>query len=190
MIAIQNARLFTEIGEKSRELEIASRHKSQFLASMSHELRTPLNAIIGVTEMLREDAESLKRGRSSRSIACSAPLSHLLTLINDVLDLSKIEAGRMELHLESFALGPLIEDVVKTIEPLAAKNANRIVARCDGAIKAMHADQIQGAAGSAQSHEQRQQVHQQGHHHDRCVPAGARTAATGSRSRSPTPASA
>jgi adenylate cyclase len=140
VIAIQNAHLFSEIGEKSRELEIASRHKSQFLASMSHELRTPLNAIIGVTEMLREDAESLKGDVEPFDRVLGAA-RHLLTLINDVLDLSKIEAGRMELHLESFALGPLIEDIVKTIEPLAAKNANRIVARCDGAIKAMHADQ-------------------------------------------------
>ena len=140
VIAIQNAHLFSEIGEKSRELEIASRHKSQFLASMSHELRTPLNAIIGVTEMLREDAESLKGDVEPFDRVLGAA-RHLLTLINDVLDLSKIEAGRMELHLEFFALGPLIEDIVKTIEPLAAKNANRIVARCDGAIKAMHADQ-------------------------------------------------
>ena len=72
VLAIQNARLFHEIEEKGRELEMASRHKSQFLANMSHELRTPLNAIIGVTEMLREDAEAFEAGRSSRSIACSA----------------------------------------------------------------------------------------------------------------------
>ena len=71
-IAIENVRLFDEIQDKSRQLAEASQHKSQFLANMSHELRTPLNAIIGVTEMLREDAEALEAGHSSRSIACSA----------------------------------------------------------------------------------------------------------------------
>ena len=72
VIAIENVRLFDEIQDKSRQLAEASQHKSQFLANMSHELRTPLNAIIGVTEMLREDAEALEAGRSSRSTACSA----------------------------------------------------------------------------------------------------------------------
>ncbi len=140
VIAIENVRLFDEIQDKSRQLAEASQHKSQFLANMSHELRTPLNAIIGVTEMLREDAESLNQDIEPLDRVLGAA-RHLLTLINDVLDLSKIEAGRMELHLQSFALGPLIEDVVKTIEPLAAKNENRVVAQCDGAIKAMHTDQ-------------------------------------------------
>jgi signal transduction histidine kinase len=140
VIAIENVRLFDEIQDKSRQLAEASRHKSQFLASMSHELRTPLNAIIGVTEMLREDAESLDQDLEPLDRVLGAA-RHLLTLINDVLDLSKIEAGRMELHLDTFALGSLIDDVVKTIEPLAAKNGNRVVARCDGAIKTMHADE-------------------------------------------------
>ena len=140
VIAIENVRLFDEIQDKSRQLAEASQHKSQFLASMSHELRTPLNAIIGVTEMLREDAESLDQDLEPLDRVLGAA-RHLLTLINDVLDLSKIEAGRMELHLDTFALPPLIDDVVKTIEPLAAKNGNRVVARCDDAIKAMHADQ-------------------------------------------------
>ena len=101
VLAIQNARLFAEIGEKSQQLEIASQHKSQFLASMSHELRTPLNAIIGVTEMLREDAEALKQDLEPLDRVLGAG-RHLLALINDILDLSKIEAGRMELHLELF----------------------------------------------------------------------------------------
>ena len=96
MIAIENVRLFDEIQDKSRQLAEASQHKSQFLASMSHELRTPLNAIIGVTEMLREDAEASIR-TSSRSTACSARRVTCSRLINDILDLSKIEAGRMEL---------------------------------------------------------------------------------------------
>ena len=125
VIAIENVRLFDEIQDKSRQLAEASQHKSQFLANMSHELRTPLNAIIGVTEMLREDAEALKQDIEPLDRVLGAG-RHLLALINDILDLSKIEAGRMELHLETFALAPLIKDVVKTIEPMATKNANRI----------------------------------------------------------------
>jgi signal transduction histidine kinase len=129
VIAIENVRLFDEIQDKSRQLAEASQHKSQFLANMSHELRTPLNAIIGVTEMLREDAEALKQDIEPLDRVLGAG-RHLLALINDILDLSKIEAGRMELHLESFRLAPLIEDVGKTIEPIATKNGNRIVVDC------------------------------------------------------------
>ena len=140
-IAIENVRLFEEIQDKSHQLEIASQHKSQFLASMSHELRTPLNAIIGVTEMLREDAEALKQDVEPLDRVLGAG-RHLLALINDILDLSKIEAGRMELHLESFPLAPLIEDVAKTIEPMATKNGNRIVIDCPSDLGTIHADQI------------------------------------------------
>jgi signal transduction histidine kinase len=141
VIAIENVRLFDEIRDKSRQLAEASQHKSQFLANMSHELRTPLNAIIGVTEMLREDAEALKQDLEPLDRVLGAG-RHLLALINDILDLSKIEAGRMELHLDSFALAPLIEDVAKTIEPMAAKNSNRVSVNCDAAIGTMHADQM------------------------------------------------
>jgi GAF domain-containing protein/DNA-binding response OmpR family regulator len=142
-LAIQNARMFSEIGEKSRQLEVASRHKSQFLANMSHELRTPLNAIIGVTEMLLEDARDLKREDEVEPLdRVLRAARHLLALINDILDLSKIEAGRMELHLESFLLAPLIEDVVKTIEPLTSKNGNRILVDSGADIGTIHADQI------------------------------------------------
>jgi signal transduction histidine kinase len=142
-IAIENVRLFDEIQDKSRQLAEASQHKSQFLANMSHELRTPLNAIIGVTEMLREDAQDLKRDSEFEPLdRVLGAGRHLLALINDILDLSKIEAGRMELHLESFSLAPLIDDCVKTIETLAAKNANRVVVHCDPAIETMHADQM------------------------------------------------
>jgi GAF domain-containing protein/CheY-like chemotaxis protein len=140
VLAIQNARLFHEIEEKGRQLAEASQHKSQFLANMSHELRTPLNAIIGVTEMLREDAEALKQDIEPLDRVLGAG-RHLLALINDILDLSKIEAGRMELHLESFALAPLIEDVAKTIEPMATKNGNRIVVDCQTDLGTAHADQ-------------------------------------------------
>jgi GAF domain-containing protein/CheY-like chemotaxis protein len=140
VLAIQNARLFHQIEEKGRELAQASQHKSQFLANMSHELRTPLNAIIGVTEMLREDAEALKQDLEPLDRVLGAG-RHLLALINDILDLSKIEAGRMELHLETFPLVPLIEDVAKTIEPMATKNANRIVIDCPAYLGTIHADQ-------------------------------------------------
>jgi GAF domain-containing protein len=141
VIAIENVRLFDEIQDKSRQLAEASQHKSQFLANMSHELRTPLNAIIGVSEMLREDAEGLKQDTEPLDRVLGAG-RHLLALINDILDLSKIEAGRMELSIGSFALGPVIDEVIKTIEPLAAKNGNRVALQCDGEIETMHADQM------------------------------------------------
>jgi signal transduction histidine kinase len=141
VIAIENVRLFDEIQDKSRQLAAASQHKSQFLANMSHELRTPLNAIIGVSEMLREDAEAAKQDLEPLDRVLGAA-RHLLVLINDILDLSKIEAGRMDLHLDSFALAPLVDDVVKTIEPLAAKNGNQVAVHCDTEIGTMHADQM------------------------------------------------
>jgi GAF domain-containing protein len=141
VIAIENVRLFDEIQDKSRQLAEASQHKSQFLANMSHELRTPLNAIIGVSEMLHEDAEAAKQDTEPLDRVLGAG-RHLLALINDILDLSKIEAGRMELQIETFPLAPLIADVVKTIEPLAAKNANQVAVNCDGAIGTMDADQM------------------------------------------------
>jgi signal transduction histidine kinase len=140
VIAIENVRLFNEIQDKSRQLAEASQHKSQFLANMSHELRTPLNAIIGVSEMLREDAEALKQDTEPLDRVLGAG-RHLLALINDILDLSKIEAGRMELHLETFPLRPVVEDVAKTIEPMAMKNGNRIVIECPADLGTMHADQ-------------------------------------------------
>ena len=140
VLAIQNARLFYEIEATGRQLAEASQHKSQFLANMSHELRTPLNAIIGVTEMLREDAESLNQDLEPLDRVLGAG-RHLLALINDILDLSKIEAGRMELHLEMFPLVPVIQDVAKTIEPMATKNGNRIVVECPADLGTMHADQ-------------------------------------------------
>ena len=141
VIAIENVRLFDEIQDKSRQLAEASQHKSAFLANMSHELRTPLNAIIGVSEMLREDAEVAKQDLEPLDRVLGAG-RHLLALINDILDLSKIEAGRMELQLETFALAPLIAEVVKTIEPLAAKNTNQVAVKCDSAIGTLHADQM------------------------------------------------
>src|SRR5262249_48217934 len=141
-IAIENVRLFDEIQDKSRQLEEASKHKSQFLASMSHELRTPLNAIIGVTEMLLEDARDFKRDDELEPLdRVLRAARHLLALINDILDLSKIEAGRIELHLESFPLVPTIEDVAKRVEPMATNNANRMVIDCAPDLGTIHADQ-------------------------------------------------
>jgi signal transduction histidine kinase len=134
-------RMSEELGGLYQQLELASRHKSQFLANMSHELRTPLNAIIGVTEMLREDAEAARQDLEPLDRVLGAG-RHLLALINDILDLSKIEAGRMELALSSFALPQLIADAAKTIEPLAAKNANKLAVHCAAEIETMHADQM------------------------------------------------
>jgi signal transduction histidine kinase len=141
VIAIENVRLFDEIQDKSRQLAEASQHKSQFLANMSHELRTPLNAIIGVSEMLREDAEAAGQDLEPLDRVLAAG-RHLLALINDILDLSKIEAGRMELHLETFPLVPVIQNVAKTIEPMATKNGNRLVIHCPAGLGTIHADQM------------------------------------------------
>ena len=140
-VAVENARLFQEIQDKGRELEVASRHKSQFLANMSHELRTPLNAIIGVTEMLLEDAQAAAQPdqiEAHERILRAG--KHLLALINDILDLSKIEAGKLELSLESVAVGPLVEDVVATIRQLASKNGNRVVVECPAEVGTIRAD--------------------------------------------------
>ena len=140
-VAIQNARLFQEIGDKSRQLELADRHKSEFLANMSHELRTPLNAIIGYSEMLEEDAADLGAEQFTDDLRkINAAGKHLLELINAVLDLSKIEAGKMELYLETFKVPELVRDIAAVIQPLAAKNANRLEIRCPDEIGTMHAD--------------------------------------------------
>ncbi len=140
-LALQNASLFRELEAKSRELEVASRHKSEFLANMSHELRTPLNAIIGYSEMLQEEARDQHAADFVPDLQrINAAGKHLLELINAVLDLSKIEAGKMELYLESFEVAPLVRDVAAVLEPLAQKNANRLEIRCAPDIGTMRAD--------------------------------------------------
>jgi signal transduction histidine kinase len=120
-LAIQNARLFHEIEDKSRQLEVASQHKSQFLANMSHELRTPLNAILGYTELMADGAY----GEPSEKMLgilkrLEANGRHLLGLINDVLDLSKIEAGQLVLELSDYSVQDIAQTVRSTLEPLAA----------------------------------------------------------------------
>ncbi len=109
---------------------------------MSHELRTPLNAIIGYSEMLREEAEDLGHAEFAADLAeDSRPGKHLLGLINDVLDLSKIEAGKMDVFLEPFAIAELVQGVVSTIQPLAEKSGNAIVVNCPGDLGTMRSDQ-------------------------------------------------
>ena len=123
-VAIENARLFSEIDEKGRQIEAANRHKSEFLANMSHELRTPLNAIIGFSEVLLDP--TLKVNEEEQRQFLTDVLSsgkHLLGLINEVLDLAKIEAGKMELQIEPALLQDVVEAVSNTMRSLAAKKS-------------------------------------------------------------------
>jgi signal transduction histidine kinase len=120
-LAIQNARLFHEIEEKSQQLEEASQHKSQFLANMSHELRTPLNAILGYTELMTDGAYGEPSEKMMGVLKrLEANGRHLLGLINDVLDLSKIEAGQLVLELSDYCVQDIAQTVRSTLEPLAA----------------------------------------------------------------------
>src|SRR5213075_1966170 len=121
--------------------EEASRAKSTFLANMSHELRTPLNAIIGYSEMLEEETRESGKSDSVQDLRkIQSAGKHLLALINDVLDLSKIEAGKMGLHLENFEVPVLIDEMITTIQPAAAKNGNKTHVRIAENIGVMRAD--------------------------------------------------
>jgi PAS domain S-box-containing protein len=133
----------SEIAEARREAEGANKAKSQFLANMSHELRTPLNAIIGYSEMLQEEARDagLESFVSDLTKIHTAG-KHLLALINDVLDLSKIEAGKMELFLETFDVNAMLDDVATTIEPMVAKNRNALTISRGANLGTMHADLV------------------------------------------------
>jgi signal transduction histidine kinase len=141
-LAIQNARLFREIAQKSRELEVASQHKSEFLASMSHELRTPLNAIIGFSDVLLQGMfgeTNEKQTEYLRDILSSG--QHLLSLINDILDLSKIEAGRMELDLVDFHLPSAIDDALLLMRERAGRRGITLERHVDERVGEIRADQ-------------------------------------------------
>jgi signal transduction histidine kinase len=141
-LAIQNARLFLEIEDKSRQLEAASRHKSEFLANMSHELRTPLNAIIGFSEVLGErmfGELNEKQEEYLKDIYASG--QHLLSLINDILDLSKIEAGRMELELTDFNLPATLDNALTLVRERAGRRGIALGLTVDERLDEMRADE-------------------------------------------------
>ena len=142
-LAIENARLFEEVQTQGRELEIASQHKSEFLANMSHELRTPLNAILSYSQLLREEAEDAGQDELIPDLQkIHGAGQQLLGLINDILDLSKIEAGKMDLYLETFDVATLVGDAITVVRPLAEKNGNALVVDCPDDLGTMHADQV------------------------------------------------
>jgi GAF domain-containing protein/anti-sigma regulatory factor (Ser/Thr protein kinase) len=141
-LAIQNARLFREIADKSRQLEVASRHKSEFLANMSHELRTPLNAIIGFSEVLNErmfGELNPKQEEYLKDIHASG--QHLLSLINDILDLSKVEAGRMELELTDFDLPAAMDNAVTLVRERASRKGVTVRIAVDEQVGAIRGDE-------------------------------------------------
>jgi GAF domain-containing protein len=140
-IAIENVRLFDEIQDKNRQLQLASENKSQFVSSMSHELRTPLNAIIGLTEMMVKNAARFGTEKAQEPLQrVNRAGTQLLGLINQVLDLSKIEAGKLELNPQTVQLAPLINDVISTAGQLAEQNKNRLVVDAQENLGALTVD--------------------------------------------------
>jgi signal transduction histidine kinase len=142
VLAIQNARLFREIEVKSHQLEVASQHKSQFLANMSHELRTPLNAILGYTELVLDsiygDMPQQMRGVLERVHSNG---KHLLGLINDVLDLSKIEAGQLTLSLDDYSIKDVVHNVFAVVEPLATEKSLALKVELPNDLPTAHGDE-------------------------------------------------
>jgi signal transduction histidine kinase len=143
VIAIENARLFNQLQAKTQELEVASRHKSEFLANMSHELRTPLNAIIGYSELLQEECEDLGQDDFLPDLGkIHTAGKHLLQLISGILDLSKVEAGRMTMYLEDFDVAALVSEAESIVRPVVEKNRNVFVIDCPVDLGVMHADLV------------------------------------------------
>jgi signal transduction histidine kinase len=141
VLATNLNRMNAELGRLYQQIEAANRHKSEFLASMSHELRTPLNAIIGFTRLVMRRSQAVLPARQYENlekILLSA--EHLLALSNDILDLSKVEAGKMDLYLETFDLATMVDDVTTTAQPLVEKNTNTLVVHRSDAPGTMRAD--------------------------------------------------
>ena len=166
-IAIENVRLFDEIQDKSQQLEIASQHKSQFLANMSHELRTPLNAILGYTELILDNiyGETPEKMREVLD-RLQANGKHLLGLINDVLDLSKIEAGELTLDLADYSLKEVVQTVFTAVESLATAKKLALTTDVAPNLPRRSWRRAPPRAGAAQPRRQRHQVHRQGRGRD------------------------
>ena len=139
-LALEKARLLEEAEQARDEAEEANRTKSQFLANMSHELRTPLNAIIGYSEMLQEEASEIENEEFEEDLErINGAGKHLLGLIDDVVDISKIEAGAMDIYLETFPIEPMVQDVVTTMQTLVEKNSNSLEIDCPDSVGSIHA---------------------------------------------------